>query len=73
MSIRRHTNRTAAYQGEIKRLDDKVKTAAQDVAGKAEEAAGKHQGDEDLEREGNADQTKANLNDAGENVKDAFK
>ena len=34
---------------------------------------GKHQREEDLEREGNADQTKANLRNAGENVKDAFK
>lgn len=54
-------------------LDDKIKNAAQDVAGKAKEAVGKNQGDEDLEREGNADQTKANLKNAGENVKDAFK
>lgn len=54
-------------------LDDKIKNAAQDVAGKAKEALGKHQGDKDLEREGNADQTKASLKNAGENIKDAFK
>lgn len=54
-------------------LDDKIKNAAQDVAGKAKEAVGEHRGDEDLKHEGNADQTKANLKNAGENVKDALK
>lgn len=54
-------------------LDDKIKNAAQDAAGHAKEAVGKGTDDENLEREGQADQTKANLKQAGENVKDAFK
>ena len=54
-------------------LDDKIKNAAQDVAGKAKEAVGKHTDNERLEAEGQTDQTKANLKNAGENVKDAFK
>jgi uncharacterized protein YjbJ (UPF0337 family) len=54
-------------------LDDKIKNAVQDIAGKAKEALGEHRGDEDLRREGEADQTKANVKKAGENVKDAFK
>ncbi|WP_188756635.1 CsbD family protein [Microbacterium album] len=54
-------------------LDDKIKNAAQDVAGKAKEATGKGTDNERLEAEGQTDQTKANLKNAGENVKDAFK
>ncbi|RUR03554.1 CsbD family protein [Labedella endophytica] len=54
-------------------LDDKIKNAAQDVSGKAKETAGKHGDDEKLQREGEGDQKKASLKNAGENVKDAFK
>jgi uncharacterized protein YjbJ (UPF0337 family) len=53
--------------------DDKMKNAAEEAAGKAKEAAGKMTDDERLEAEGKGDQTKANLKQAGENVKDAFK
>jgi uncharacterized protein YjbJ (UPF0337 family) len=54
-------------------LDDKIKNAAQDVAGKAKEAVGKGTDNERLEAEGKSDQTRADLKKAGENVKDAFK
>lgn len=54
-------------------LDDKIKNAAQDVSGKAKEAAGKATDNERLEAEGKGDQTAADLKKAGENVKDAFK
>lgn len=54
-------------------LDDKIKNAAEDLAGKAKEAAGKATGNDDLAAEGQADQAKADLKKAGENVKDAFK
>jgi uncharacterized protein YjbJ (UPF0337 family) len=54
-------------------IDDKIENAAQDLSGKAKEAAGKGTDDERLEREGKADQTKADLKKAGENIKDAFK
>ena len=37
------------------------------------EAVGKVTGDKSAENEGKADQAKANLKDAGEKVKDAFK
>jgi uncharacterized protein YjbJ (UPF0337 family) len=53
--------------------DDKVHNAANDVAGHAKEAAGKATNDPNLQAEGQADQTKANLGKAAENVKDAFK
>ncbi|KAA0961815.1 MULTISPECIES: CsbD family protein [Microbacterium] len=53
-------------------LDDKIKNAAQDLAGKAKETVGKVTDNEKLEAEGRADQAKANVKKAGENVKDAL-
>lgn len=53
--------------------EDKIKNAAEDLTGKAKEATGKVTGNEKLEAEGQADQTKASVKKAGENVKDAFK
>ena len=52
--------------------DDKIRNAAEEAQGKVKEAAGKATDDERLEAEGKADQTKANLKQAGEKVKDAF-
>jgi uncharacterized protein YjbJ (UPF0337 family) len=52
---------------------DKAKNAVQDVQGKAKEGLGKVTGDRSTENEGQADQTKSDIKDAGENVKDAFK
>jgi len=54
-------------------LDDKIKNAAQDIAGKAKEATGKATDNERLEAEGRGDQAGADLKQAGEKVKDAFK
>ncbi|MEV7827796.1 CsbD family protein [Microbacterium enclense] len=54
-------------------LDDKIKNAAEDIAGKAKEAFGKGTDNERLEAEGQADQSRAHVKQAGENVKDAFK
>ncbi len=54
-------------------LDDKIKNAAEDIAGKAKEAFGKGTDNERLEAEGKGDQSKAHVKQAGENVKDAFK
>jgi len=52
---------------------DKAKNAAQDAKGKAKEAAGKSTDNDRLETEGKADQSKADVKNAGEKVKDAFK
>jgi len=52
---------------------DKAKNQAEDLKGKAKEAMGKATNDEDLEAQGRTDQTKSDLKQAGENVKDAFK
>ena len=54
-------------------LDDKISNAAEEAKGKVKEAAGTAQGDEDLRAEGKKDQTKGDVKQAGENVKDAFK
>ncbi|MEO6700111.1 MAG: CsbD family protein [Jatrophihabitantaceae bacterium] len=52
---------------------DKAKNKVEELTGKAKEKAGQATGDEQLEAEGNVDQTKGNLKQAGEKVKDAFK
>ncbi len=54
-------------------LSDKLSNAAEAVSGKAKEMAGKITGDEKLEAEGDVDQRKSDLKQAGEKVKDAFK
>ena len=54
-------------------MDDKISNAAEDLKGKAKEATGKVTDNERLEAEGKADQSSANIKQAGENVKDAFK
>ena len=50
---------------------DKLNNTKDDMAGKAKEAAGKVTGNERLEAEGKTDQSKADLKQAGEKVKDA--
>ena len=52
---------------------DKAKNTTQQAKGKIEEVAGKVSGDDSLRARGKADQTKGNLKQAGEKVKDAFK
>ena len=52
---------------------DKAKNKIEDLGGQAKEAAGSATGDKSTENEGKLDQVKANLKDAGEKVKDAFK
>ncbi|NRQ49249.1 CsbD family protein [Aeromicrobium stalagmiti] len=54
-------------------LGDKISNAAEDAKGKVKEATGKATDDKSLEAEGKGDQSKADLKDAGEKVKDAFK
>jgi uncharacterized protein YjbJ (UPF0337 family) len=52
---------------------DKVKNTAETAKGKAKEGLGNATGNESLEAEGQADQAKGDLKQAGEKVKDAFK
>ena len=53
-------------------IGDKAKHAAEDMAGHMKEAAGKLTDNEKLEGEGKADQAKADVKKAGDDVKDAF-
>jgi uncharacterized protein YjbJ (UPF0337 family) len=52
---------------------DKIKNAAEELAGKAKEAVGNATNNDELVAEGKADQTKANVKQTGEDVKDVFK
>ncbi|SES08607.1 CsbD-like [Pedococcus cremeus] len=54
-------------------LGDKIENTSENMQGKAKEAAGKATDDESLEAEGQMDQSKADVKQAGEKVKDAFK
>ncbi len=54
-------------------LDDKIDNAAEKLSGKAKEATGAATNDEGLRAEGRMDQSKADLKQAGEKVKDAFR
>jgi uncharacterized protein YjbJ (UPF0337 family) len=53
-------------------LDDKIKNAAQDLAGKAKEAVGKATDDDSKVAEGKKDQAAAGVKQTGEDVKDVF-
>jgi uncharacterized protein YjbJ (UPF0337 family) len=53
--------------------EDKAKNKVEEMGGKAKEGVGKVTGDQSLENQGRADQSKADLKNAGEKVKDAFK
>lgn len=54
-------------------IDDKIKNAAQEAKGKVKEAWGDATDDPELQAEGKADQAAADVKQAGEKVKDAFK
>ncbi|MHA7209974.1 CsbD family protein [Arthrobacter sp. MDT1-65] len=54
-------------------LDDKIGNAAQKLGGQGKEAAGHVTGDENLKAEGQGDQAKSDLKQAGEKIKDVFK
>ena len=54
-------------------VDDKAKNKAEELKGQAKEGLGQATDDEKLQAEGQTDQTKSDLKQAGEKVKDAFK
>jgi uncharacterized protein YjbJ (UPF0337 family) len=55
------------------RARNKARNKKQELKGQVKEGAGRAKGDPALEAEGRADQTKANLKQAGEKIKDAFR
>ncbi len=54
-------------------MDDKTGNKAEEMGGKLKEGVGKATGDENLEAQGKNDQSKSDIKQAGEKVKDAFK
>ncbi len=54
-------------------MADKIGNAADKAAGKVKETAGDKTDNENLEAEGKGDQSKADVKQAGEKAKDAFK
>lgn len=53
--------------------DDKIDNKLDELRGKAKEGVGRASGDEELEGQGRGDQAVADLRQAGEKVKDAFR
>lgn len=53
-------------------LGDKFKHGAEEAVGKVKEAVGDAKGDDSLKAEGQTDQTKANVKQTGDDVKDVF-
>ena len=54
-------------------VEDKARNAAEKAEGKVKEAVGSATDDQELEAEGKAKQTEADLKQGAEKVKDAFK
>ncbi len=54
-------------------MSDKTDNTSEGMGGKAKEAVGNATGDEGLKNQGKKDQSKADIKQAGEKVKDAFK
>lgn len=54
-------------------FDDKMDNKTDELKGEAKERFGGATGDESMQAEGKTDKAKANLKQAGEKVKDAFK
>jgi uncharacterized protein YjbJ (UPF0337 family) len=52
---------------------DKIRNAAESAGGKVKKAAGAATGNESLRAEGQAEQRKGHLKQAGEKIKDAFR
>jgi uncharacterized protein YjbJ (UPF0337 family) len=55
------------------KTENKIDNKVEEFGGKAKEKVGRATGDEELETQGQLDQTKSNLKQAGEKVKDAFR
>jgi uncharacterized protein YjbJ (UPF0337 family) len=54
-------------------VDDKAKNKVEELKGQAKEGLGRATDDQELQVEGQTDQAKSDLKQAGEKVKDAFK
>jgi uncharacterized protein YjbJ (UPF0337 family) len=54
-------------------IGDKIENKAEEMKGEGKEAVGRATDDEELVAEGQVDQTKGNIKQAGEKIKDIFK
>jgi uncharacterized protein YjbJ (UPF0337 family) len=54
-------------------LGDKIDNKAEELKGQGKEAIGEATDDDELKAEGQIDQLKGNIKQAGEKIKDAFK
>lgn len=54
-------------------LSDKINNKVEQLTGKAKEGVGNATNDDELKNQGERDQSKGDIKDAGEKVKDAFK
>ncbi|MEV6694437.1 CsbD family protein [Micromonospora sp. NPDC051196] len=54
-------------------VEDKFNNSTENTTGKVKEGVGRATDNERLEAEGRADQTRANIKQAGEKIKDAFR
>jgi uncharacterized protein YjbJ (UPF0337 family) len=68
-----HTATTTTEGVSLMSGEDKMNNKLEEMGGKAKEALGDATDDRDLQAAGQRDQTKSNLKQAGEKVKDAFK
>jgi uncharacterized protein YjbJ (UPF0337 family) len=67
------TSQEQLWKVHVMGLDDKANNKAEELKGKVKEGVGKATDNEQLEGEGQADQAKGNLKQAGEKIKDVFK
>jgi uncharacterized protein YjbJ (UPF0337 family) len=68
-------NRYTDIQREVRGMSgtDKLTNKIEEVSGKGKQAVGDATDDRDLQAEGRKEESKSNLKQAGEKVKDAFK
>jgi uncharacterized protein YjbJ (UPF0337 family) len=64
---------SAADKGGTMGLSDKISNKTDELKGQAKEKTGEVTGNEDQQAEGKADQVVADVKQAGEKIKDAFK
>jgi uncharacterized protein YjbJ (UPF0337 family) len=64
---------TTIRKDRVMATEDKAAHKATEIKGDVKENLGKATDDREMEAEGQADQAKGNLKQAGDNVKDAFK
>ena len=54
-------------------MGDKISNKAEELTGKGKQSVGEATGNDDLKAEGQTDEAKGNLKQAGEKIKDVFK